>query len=84
MNSWKSFDETSLSEREDFYSDLNMEAITGVSYKQTKRIWNDFKIKNPAEYHDLHVQSDTLLLSMYLKTFKIYGLDPARYFLYPI
>ena len=67
-----------------FYSDLNMEAITGVSYKQTKRIWNDFKIKNPAEYHDLYVQSDTLLLAICLKTFEIYGLDPAHYFLYPV
>ena len=63
---------------------LKEKILTGVSYKQTKRIWNDFKIKNPAEYHDLYVQSDTLLLAICLKTFEIYGLDPAHYFLYPV
>ena len=27
-----------------------------------KKVWKDFQMKNLVEYHDLYVQSDTLLL----------------------
>ena len=32
MNHWEKFNKTSLSEKEDFYRDLNMEDITRVDY----------------------------------------------------
>ena len=32
MDSWQRFDETSLPDKEDFYSNLNMEDITDVDY----------------------------------------------------
>ena len=54
--------ETSLPEKEDFYSNLDMGDITDADYAYTKRVYKDFEIKNIGEYHDLHVQSDTLLL----------------------
>ena len=63
MDSWKRFDETSLLEKEDFYSNLNMEDIADADYKQTKRVWKDLEIKNLSDYHDLYVQSDILLLA---------------------
>ena len=53
--------ETSLSEKEDFYSHLNMENTTDGDYVHTKRLCEDFEIKNLGEYLDLYVQSDTLL-----------------------
>ena len=40
-----------------------MEDITDVDYAHTKRTCKDFEIKNVAEYHDLYVQSNTLLLA---------------------
>ena len=40
-----------------------MEDITEGNYKHTKRVCKDFKIKNLGKYHDLYVQSDTLLLT---------------------
>ena len=51
-----------------------------------KRVCKDFEIKNLGEYHDLYVQSNTLLLAdvfwnsrnTYLK---IYELDPAKFVL---
>ena len=36
-----------------------------------KRICKDFEITNSRQYYGLHVQSNTLLLVMYLRTFRI-------------
>ena len=61
-----------------------MEDITGADYAHAKRVCKDFEIKNLGEYHDLHVQSDALLLADLFVNFrnmclKIYELDPAKF-----
>ena len=63
MDDWETFGETSLHEKEDFYSHLNMEDITEADYAHAKRVCKDFKIKNLREYYDLFVQSNALLLA---------------------
>ena len=63
MDDWEKFNETSLREKEDFYSDLNMEDITDADGSHSKRICKDFETKNLGEYHDLYFQSITLLLA---------------------
>ena len=45
-NDWEKFNETSLPEKEDFYSHLNMEDITHTDYAPVKRVCKDFLIKN--------------------------------------
>ena len=40
-----------------------MEHITDVDYAHAKRVCKDFEIKNLGEYHNLYVQSNTLLLA---------------------
>ena len=42
MDIWKRFDEASLPEKEDYYSNLNMEDITDANCKDAKRLWKDF------------------------------------------
>ena len=84
MDDWKKLNKTSLPEKEDFYSHLNMEDITDADYAHTKRVCKDFEIKNLGEYHDLYVQSNTLLLADVFENFrnmclKIYELDPSRF-----
>ena len=77
------FNETSLPEKEDFYSHLNMGDITDADYTHAKRVCKDFEIKHLGEYHDLYIQRDMLLLAdvfenlqnMCLET---YELDPAK------
>ena len=44
--------------------------------------------KNPGDYHDLYVQSDTLLLADVFENFinmciEVYDLDPAEFLLAP-
>ena len=83
MDDWKKLNETSLPEKEDFYSCLNIEDITDADYAHAKRVCKDFEIKNLGEYHDLYVQSNTLLLADVFENFrnmclKIYELDAAN------
>ena len=81
-NIWviEKFHETTLPEKEDFYSHLNMEDITDADYAHAKRVCKDFEIKNLGEYQDLYVQNDTLLLADVFENFRnmcinIYELD---------
>ena len=40
MSSWERFDESSLPDKEDFYSSLNIKDITDVDYRHAKRVLN--------------------------------------------
>ena len=63
MDYWKRSDETSLPNKESFYSSLNMENINDIDYGHGNNVFKKFKLKNLGGYHDLYVQSDTLLLA---------------------
>ena len=81
----KKFNERSLPSKEDFYSNLNMEDIDDIDYRHGNNVFKGFKLENLGDYHDLYVQSDTLLLADVFENFrdmylKEYELDPA-YFL---
>ena len=78
------FNETSLPEKDDFYSLLNMEVITDVDYMHAKRICKDFKIRHLGEYPYLCVKSDALFLvdvfkDLLIMRLEIYGLDLAHF-----
>ena len=84
MDSLQRFDETSLPDKEAFYSNLNMEDIKDVDYRHGKIVFEYLINKNLGDYHDLYVQSDTLLLADVFEHFrnmcyKIYELDPAHF-----
>ena len=89
MASWERFDEKSLPDKEAFYSILNMEDIVDVDYRHTKRVFTGVALKrlnnkNLGDYHDLYVQSYTLLLADVFENFrnmciKLYELDPAHF-----
>ena len=84
MDSWERFNETSMPDKEAFYSNLNMEVLTDVDYKHAKIVFENLINKNLVDYHDLYVQSDTLLLADVFENFrnmciKVYELDPAHF-----
>ena len=62
-----------------------MEDITDADYAHAKRAFKDFEIKKFGEYHDLYVQSNTLLLAGVFDNFRnicleIYELDLQNFF----
>ena len=65
------FNETMLPEKEDFYSNLDMEDITDANYVQAKRVGKDFETKHLGEYHDSYVQSNRLLLADVFDNFNV-------------
>ena len=83
MHEWEKFNERTLPEKEEFYSNLNID-ITDADYMHGKRVCKDFEIKHLGEYHDLYLKSETLLLVDVFKNFrkmclKIYELDPVKF-----
>ena len=57
------FNETSLPQKKEIYNNLTVESITDADYKYDKTAWEDFGIHDLGHYHDLYVQSYTLLLA---------------------
>ena len=49
MDDSEKFNETTLPEKEEFYSNLNMEDITDANYMHAKRVSEGFEIKNLGE-----------------------------------
>ena len=70
--------ETSLSEKEEFYCNLNMENITDAGYMHAKGVCKGFEIKHLGKYHDLYLKSDTLFLDDVFKNVR-YHLDPVKF-----
>ena len=76
--------ETSLPDEEAFYSNLKMDDSTGVDCKHPKTVLKNLSNKNLGGYHDLYVQSDSLLLADVFENFrnmciKACELDPAHF-----
>ena len=62
----------------------NLKGISNADYEHAQNVWEVFEIKNLGEHHDLHAQSDTLLLSDVFENFRkmcleIYELDPVYF-----
>ena len=70
MDSWEKFNEISLPSKEDFYSNLNMEDIDYIDYRHGNNMFRGFKLEHLGDYHDLYVQSDTLLLANVFENFR--------------
>ena len=72
MDNWERSDETSLPNKESFYSNLNMENIDDIAYRHDNNVFKRFKLKNLGEYHDLYVQSSWVIWPTNGRTFAIF------------
>ena len=65
-----------------------MENIDDIDYRHGNNVFKIFKLNNLGEYHDLYVQSDTLLLADVFENFRnkcleVYELDPYHFLSLP-
>ena len=63
---------------------MYLEDITDKDYTHAQKVFEEFNLKNLGDYHDLYVQSDTLLLADVFENFRnkcieTYQLDPAHF-----
>ena len=84
IDRWEKFDKNTLPLKEASYSNLNLEDISDEDYVHAQKVWDVFEINNLGEYHDLYVQSDTLLLADVYENFRNmclekYELDPTYF-----
>ena len=78
MDSREKFNETSWPTKKDFYSELTLEYINDKDYEYAQKVFKEYFI-NMGDYHDLYVQTDSLLLADVFekireKCIEIYGL----------
>ena len=83
MDSWERFNETSLPPKKYFYSELTLEDISDKDYEHAQKVFKEY-CKDMYDYHDLYVQTDTLLLADVFEKFRekcieIYGIDPSSF-----
>ena len=62
MDELEKFNEKFLPEKNDFYSNVNMEDVTDSNCMHAKTVCKGSEIKYLGEYHELHLTSNTLLL----------------------
>ena len=87
MGSWERFNETSLPSKKYFYSEVTLADISDKDYEHAQKVF----IKcctDLGDYHDLNVQTDTLLLPDVFEKFRekcieICGLDPSHFYSAP-
>ena len=62
-DSWKKFNENLLPNKEIIYSNVNLKNFSNFDQEHEKKFEITLKGKNLGDYHDLHVESDFLLLT---------------------
>ena len=85
MDSFERFDEDKLPDKKHLWVFKN-KLITKKDYLYAAKIWNNFKIKNMGDYHDLYLKTDVFLLADVFEEFinrslEFYKLDPSYDFL---
>ena len=84
MDSWERFNKELLPDKEAFCSSLNIEDITDIDYRHTKRAYKESNNKNSGDYQHLYVQNDTFLLADIFENFRIkcieiHEFDPVHF-----
>ena len=88
MDSFDKFNETKLPHKDEYYNILKRKGISDDDYTFAVKIWNEFKLKNLGQLHDLYMNTDVMLLADVFESFrktsiKTYKLDPAHFLTAP-
>ena len=88
MDSFDRFDETKLPSQDAFFSKLSGSPCSDSDYTDATRVWTAFGCRTMADYHDIYLQLEVLLLVDFFGKFRTtcleyYSLDPVRYYTSP-
>ncbi|KAB0800410.1 hypothetical protein PPYR_06150 [Photinus pyralis] len=88
INDWTKFQESSLPDKNQFYSKLTESHISEAEYMHARNVWRKFNIQNLGQYSDLYLMTDVLLLSDVFTNFRekciiTHKLEPAFFFTAP-
>ena len=70
INSWDRFEGTQLPPINAFYGSLNMSSKSEDDYQCVQKVWEEFKIRNLGDYHDLYLRTDVVLLANVFEAFR--------------
>lgn len=72
--------------KKNVYINSILENISNSDYNKEQKFWITFEMKNLEDYHDLYVQSNTLILTVFFIFFfclKTCNLDPISFYSVP-
>lgn len=82
------FDQTALPPKAAFFNDLTSEPVSDADYDHATTVWQTFGMRTFADYHDVYLICDTILLTIIFERFRkvcqdAYGLDALQYITAP-
>ena len=85
MGSFDRFNEAELPPQGAFFSKLSDSPCSDSEYIHATRVWTAFGCETMADYHDIYLQLDELLLAGFFEKFRktcleFYSLDPILYY----
>ncbi|XP_052806652.1 uncharacterized protein LOC128235904 [Mya arenaria] len=88
MDSFDKFEDRELPSKEQFYSTIKKEHISNEDYEHAQTVFRTFEMSSMADYHDLYLKTDVLLLSDIFESFRNlclqqYELDPCHFYTSP-
>ena len=88
MDSVEKFDETELPSQDAFLNKLSGSSCSDIDYAHASGVWDAFGCETIADYHDVYLQLDVLLLADFFEKFRrtcldFYSLDPLHYYTTP-
>ena len=88
MDSFGRFDESRLPSQDAFFSKLSDSPCSDTEYAHATQVWIAFECESMADFHDIYLKCDVLLLADFFEKFRAsclahYSLDAVHYYTAP-
>ena len=70
MDSFARFDESRLPSQDAFFSKLSDSPCSDTEYTHATQVWTAFECESMADYHDIYLKCDVLLLADFFEKFR--------------
>ena len=88
MDNFNRFDESRLPSQDAFFSKLSDSPCSDKEYAHATQVWTSFECESMADYHEIYLKYDVLLLTDFFEKFRTtcsahYSLDAVHYYTAP-